>query len=100
MSKSLNITANLDQPVLLENLVEKLASRRYDLGYSAERVPKQLQAVDTSTVQTYVSGTVFLSGLAGNDGDSINVPFITSMLFTCIKGKEDCYRLFWSSSLS
>jgi hypothetical protein len=35
-----------------------------------------------------------------NDDAFVNMPFITSMLFTCIKGKEDSYRLLWSSSLS
>jgi hypothetical protein len=99
MNQSLNIVATLDQPDLLENLVEKLASRRYDIGYSNEIVPQDWQAVETSSTETYVSGTLSFSGLM-NDDASINIPFITSMLFTCIKGKEDDYRLLWSSSLS
>jgi len=40
MNRVLNITATLDQPELLESLVEKLASRRYDIGYSNEIVPQ------------------------------------------------------------
>jgi hypothetical protein len=99
MNQSLNIVATLDQPDLLENLVEKLASRRYDIGYSNELVPQDWQAVETSSTETYISGTLSFSGLM-NDDASINIPFITSMLFTCIKGKEDDYRLLWSSSLS
>ena len=100
MNHVLHITATLDQPELLENLVEKLASRRYDIGYSRETVPQDWQAVETSSTETYVSGTLSFSGLTNNDGASVNMPFITSMLFTCIKGKEDDYRLLWSSSLS
>ena len=100
MNQVLQITAILDQPELLENLVEKLASRRYDIGYSRELVPQDWQAVETSSTETYVSGTLSFSGLTNNDDASLNVPFITSMLFTCIKGKEDDYRLLWSSSLS
>ena len=99
MNRVLNITATLDQPELLENLVEKLASRRYDIGYSREVVPQDWQAVETSSTETYISGTLSFSGLT-NDDAFINTPFITSMLFTCIKGKEGDYRLLWSSSLS
>ena len=100
MKHALHITATLDQPELLENLVEKLASRRYDIGYSMETVPQDWQAVETSSTETYVSGTLSFSGLTNSDDTSVNIPFITSMLFTCIKGKEDDYRLLWSSSLS
>jgi len=100
MNRALNITATLDQPELLENLVEKLASRRYDIGYSREKVPQEWQAIETSSTETYVSGTLSFSGLVSNDDVLVNMPFITSMLFTCIKGKEDDYRLLWSSSLS
>ena len=100
MNQVLQITAILDQPELLESLVEKLASRRYDIGYSREAVPQDWQAVETSSTETYVSGTLSMSGSMNNDDASINMPFITSMLFTCIKGTEDDYRLLWSSSLS
>lgn len=99
-NKSVNITATLDQPELLESMIEKLASRRYDIGYSNEAVPKDWQAVETSSTEAYASGTLSFSGLMTNDEASINVPFITSMLFTCIKGREDGYHLLWSSSLS
>jgi len=100
MNQVLQITAILDQPELLESLVEKLASRRYDIGYSREAVPQDWQAVETSSTETYVSGTLSMSGSMNNDDASVNMPFITSMLFTCIKGKENNYKLLWSSSLS
>ena len=100
MKQVLQITAILDQPELLENLVEKLASRRYDIGYSTELVPQDWQAVETSSTETYISGTLSFSGLTDNDDATVNMPFITSLLFTCIKGKEGDYRLLWSSSLS
>jgi hypothetical protein len=101
MKNLLHITAILDQPGLLENLVEKLASRRYDIGYAKSEVPQNWQAVEISSTETYISGTLSFSGLMNNNDDaSINMPFITSMLFTCIKGKEDNYKLLWSSSLS
>ncbi len=90
----------MDQPGLLKTLVEKIASRRYDIGYSNEAVPKNWQAVDTSSAESYVSGTLAFSGLINNDDATINMPFITSFLFTCIKGSEDQYSLAWSSSLS
>ena len=100
MNKSLHITAILDQPDLLENMVEKLASRRYDIGYSSQPVPQDWEALETSSTETYVSGTLSFSGSSNKDEAASSIPFITSMLFTCIKGKEESYRLLWSSSLS
>jgi len=100
MNNNLHITATLDRPELLETLVEKLASRRYDIGYSKQVVPQEWEAVDTSSTETYVSGTLSFGGLTSNDDALVNMPFITSMLFTCIKGNEGDYRLLCSSSLS
>jgi hypothetical protein len=96
MDKSLLISATLDQPGLLENLVEKLAQKRYDSGYSRMAVPKEWKAIETSSTDTYVSGTVAIE-----DGDElINMPFITRFLFICVKEKSGNYKLEWSSSLS
>ncbi len=96
MKKSLHISTTFDQPVLLENLVEKLACRRYDIGYGKERMPVNFEALETSSTETYVSGTIALN----DNGENINVPFITSFLFTCIKGKNETYKLTWAYSLS
>ena len=96
MKTRLHISASFDQPELLQNLVERLAYRRYELGYGNEEMPTGLKALDSSSTETYVSGTVALDS---ND-DPINMPFITCFLFTCIKGKSDPYQLIWSSSLS
>ena len=100
MNNLLHITAVLDQPGLLENLVEKLASRRIDIGYARERVPKNWNPVEISSTEAYVSGSLSLSDSIDNNDPSLNIPFVTSMLFTCIKGKEAWYNLEWSSSLS
>ena len=96
MKKSLNITATFEQLHLLENLVEKLAYRRCDIGYSNSPVPASWKAVDSSSVETYVSGNVSLSDTNGD----IDMPFITCFMFTCTKEKNGAYELAWSSSLS
>lgn len=96
MKRNLHINATLDEPGLLENLVEKLAYRRYDMGYSRTMVPKSWKAVETSSTDTFVSGTVAIE----ESGELINMPFITRFLFTCVKEKSGTYKLEWSSSLS
>jgi hypothetical protein len=96
MKKSLHIRTTLDQPDLLEDLVEKLACRRFDIGYGKEKMPRNFEALETSSTETYVSGTIGLS----EKNEKFNIPFITSFLFTCIKGKNDSYKLTWASSLS
>ena len=101
MDKSLHITAVLDQPALLESLVEKLASRRFDIGYALEQMPEDWKAIEISSTETFVSGTLSLSDETNTiEENAINMPFITPMLFTCIKEGQDSYRLLWSSSLS
>src|ERR1051325_9668601 len=98
MKNSLHITASLDQPGLLESLVERLASRRYDIGFCREEMPVNWEALEVATTETYVSGTLSLTDVTNTE--YLSVSFITPMLFTCIKGNDDAYRLRWSSSLS
>lgn len=98
MKKHLHISAAFDQPEFIQNLVERLAYRRYELGYGNEKMPRGLKALETSSTETYVSGTMAIDF---NDGQApINMPFITCFLFTCVKGKTDPYQLIWSSSLN
>ena len=102
MKQILQISASFDQPEFVQNLVERLAYRRYEFGFGNEKMPKGLKALETSSTETYVSGTLaidFPGGIENNE-ERINMPFITPFLFTCIKGKGDPYQLIWSSSLS
>lgn len=96
MKKDLHISTYFDQPVFLEELVEKLAYRHYDIGYSKAIVPHDSEAIETSSTETYVSGTAAIE----ENNEQFNMPFITRFLFTCIKGKSGSYKLAWSSSLS
>ncbi len=96
MKKSLHITATIDQPGFLEDMVEKLAYRHYDLGYGKQKMPSNREALETSSTETYISGTMVMD----DSGEHLNMPFITRFVFTCIKGKDSVYKLGWSSSLS
>lgn len=98
MKQSLHISAAFDQPEFLQNLVEKLAYRRHDAGYSHIPMPAGYKGLETSSTEAYVSGTVAID-VDGND-EHIDMPFITCFLFTCIKGEGDPYKLIWSTSLS
>jgi hypothetical protein len=89
MKKPLKITAILDKPSLIEDMVEKLADRRSDIGYSNALVPQELKAIDTSSTETYVSGTV---ALKDND-DTINMPFITVFFLHASRGKKNLTSL-------
>ncbi len=96
MKKALQIQATIDQPGFLEEMVEKLASRHNDLGYGRQRMPNNREALETSSTETYVSGTLAMDF----EDQQINMPFITSFLFTCTKEEDGIYNLEWSSSLS
>lgn len=96
MEKKLHITTTLDEPVFLEDLVEKLACRRYDLGYGKAIVPKEWEPLELSTTETYAGGVTALE----EQDEIINMPFITRFLFTCTKSNGGAYKLAWSASLS
>jgi len=98
MKKNLHISATFDEPEFVQNLVERLAYRRYELGYGNQKMPAGFKALETSSTETYVSGTMGIDFDKKNQ--HINMPFITCFIFTCIKGKSDPYQLIWSSSLS
>ena len=97
MKKLLHISASFDQPELVQNLVERLAYRRYEIGFGKQVMPRGLKALETSSAETYVSGTIAIDA---DNNELINLPFITCFLFTCIKGKSEPYQLIWSSSLN
>jgi len=102
MKQNLHISAAFDQPEFLQNLVERLAYRRYEIGFGNQEMPPGFKALETSSTETYVSGTMAIDFPADTETteERINMPFITCFLFTCIKGKTDPYQLIWSSSLS
>ena len=90
------ITATIPEHCLLQSLVEKLAYRHIDIGYSRESVPVGSQAIETSSLEAHVSGEIILS----DENDLINMPFVSCFLFTCTKSKRGDYKLSWSNSLS
>jgi len=96
VNNSIHITVCFDRPELLENLVEVLVCRHTDMECSKEYVLQNWEAVESSSAETYVSGTVAQE----DDHDNINMPFISSFLFTCTKKKNQRYQLTWGTSLS
>jgi len=97
MKKDLHLTASVDKPEVLENIIERLATRRYDMGYVNARVPGAWKALEISSVETYLSGTVEFDY---NETQRIRIPYITCFLFSCKKTKNEAYDLSWSISLS
>jgi hypothetical protein len=93
---SIAITAILEEPNLLQILVEKLAECNVDIGYSLKQVQPGWKAIETSSIEVLVSGSVNFS----NENDPMNVPFVTCFLFTCTKPTDGKYDLTWSRSLS
>ena len=96
MKNTLHITAIIDHPGFLEDIVEKLAYRHVESGPKKSKIPFNREVLETSSTETYVSGTMAIED--GNE--QINMPFITRFLFTCIKVDKDVYSLEWGISLS
>lgn len=97
MKKNLHLTASIDKPEIMENIIEKIATRRYDMGYGKAIVPQTWQAIETSSIETYVSGRIEFDY---NETQRIRIPYITCFLFSCTKEKNNPYELSWSFSLT
>ena len=93
---TITISATLHQPQLIKTLVENLAYRCNSFDYSLEKMQPGWEAIDTSTVETFVSGDNSIS----SEAEHIYQPFFTSFLFTCKKEKGMDYNLAWAISLS
>jgi hypothetical protein len=90
------IIATLEEPDLLQVLVEKLAECNVDIGYSLQQVQPGWKAIDTSSIEVMASVGIHFS----QKRDFTNTSFVTSFLFTCIKSVQGKYDLTWSLSLS
>ena len=96
MKQTLHIKTMIDEEAFLEDMIEKLALRHNYTGPKKQAIPGINDAVETSSTETYVSGTMAIE----TPNEKINMPFITSFLFTCIKLTKDTYSLEWGISLS
>jgi hypothetical protein len=93
---SLAVSVTVDEPVMLQALVEKLAHRRYHIGYSRQAVPPGLLAIDTSSIEAYVSGDLGLTV----PFEEFSIPYCTCFHFTCVKNRAGKNMLSWVNSLS
>ena len=96
MKQILHIEADFDKPELLKSMVEKLVMRRNESNNSNQVSPFQHKALETSSTEAYVCGSVSLN----DDETVIKMPFESSFIFTCIKGSNKLYEVTWSMSLS
>ena len=97
MKKNLHLITWVDKPEIMEKLIEQLATRRCDMGYGNALVPSSWQALDTSSVESYVTGRIEFDY---NKTQRIKMPYTTCFLFSCTKEKKNPYDLKWGISLS
>ena len=86
----------IDQPILLQQMVEKLAYGKTGYFGFASGL-KEWHSVQTTDIEKYISGTICYTE-AGQE--SLRVPFITSFLFCCIRQKNKAYSMNWNMSFS
>ena len=93
---ALAVSVTIDEAPLLKNLVEKLAHRRKDLGYSHEAVPAGWKAIESSTIEAYVSGCMDIQEREGY----VAMSYTTCFSFSCTKALGGPNTLVWVNSLS
>jgi hypothetical protein len=91
-----NAVATIDAIPFLEGLVRYLAERRCQISHTIEATHPGWQKIDTSSVETFVSGNFTLK----DEKNTIRTPFTGCFVFTCTRGEEGSYELMWSNSLS
>ena len=97
MKKNLHLTATLDQPELLVDIVERLATQRNENSHEIVRVPGEWQVMETSSIEVYASGSVEFDY---NDDQRIRVPFVTCLIFSCTREKNNCCDVCWAASFN
>lgn len=100
MKQNIRITANLNEPGTLKDLVENLASCHTDMGYCKVPVPHQWKALEISSTQAFVRGAFDVHTKTDDTVRQLIMPFTSTFLFTCIKEKCGLFNLEWSLSLS
>jgi hypothetical protein len=95
-SNVLGVGVSIDEMRFIKELINDLAARRNDLGYAYKPVPEGRRAIETSSLEAYVSGKVAMADSA-ND---VITQYSTGYMFTCCKVKGGDYTLTWMSSLS
>jgi hypothetical protein len=97
MKKDLHLVASVDRPEMLHEIIVKLAIRPNDVGHGKARIARSWYALDTSSIEAYISGGVEFDY---NETQRINIPYITGFVFSCTKEHDRSYDLKWSFSLS
>ncbi len=97
MKRKIDIRASFDQPVLLKDMVEKLAAKRTGNSYVHGHALGEWQPVNTSCIEKYASGTV---EFAFTNNEQLRIPFITRFIFSCTREPYHPYRMSWGMSLS
>jgi hypothetical protein len=92
----LTVSASFDNFQLLESIIEKLSYRKPASNMPSLPASLGIEAIDTSCVEAYVSGSFLLSEKEVYTCSS----FTSCFLFTCIREKNGVDSLAWSSSLS
>lgn len=95
-SSPVAVAATFDDPVFMKYMAEKLSARRCHYGLSSETVPDGWTALDTSSVEAFVNGTMHIT--CGSE--TFQVPFVKCFLFTCCREIEGEYKLSFLNCLS
>ncbi len=91
-----DVWVDLDERQLLVKMVEELAAFRKSPSDWAMQMPTGLEQVESSFVEAYVSGAVFIS----EPGQISQPPFVAPFLFTCLRPELENYTCTWTNSLS
>jgi hypothetical protein len=90
------VAATIDELLFLQSLVTKLASKPYDIGNKRQKTLAEWEAMETSSLEAYVSGQLSFT----DSSEKVDMSFTTAFLFTCTRLNKEGYDLSWVNSLS
>ena len=91
-----SVAATIDELLFLQNLVTKLACKPYDIGNKRQKTLAEWEAMETSSLEAYVSGQLSFT----DSSEQVDMSFTTAFLFTCTRLNKEGYDLSWVNSLS
>lgn len=100
--KSVESKINIADPALVTAITRW---KKDDNGFNKKEdgyVPQGFENISWSSAFSKISGNVEIAFVTAKDEkiNHLSIPFNSWFLFSCIKGKEESYKIGWAVSLS
>ncbi len=94
--KTLQVSVSLLEQNMMVNIIERIVDKQYNNNYPFQKIQPNWNTIQTTSIEAYANGDISIS----SEMESIDMYFVSSFIFTCIKDRDSKNMISWSSSLS